>query len=149
MMPGSGEAISSSTVEQPMSSPPGIDLDALAARMIQNKGTTTFCVCGVRERFVSGGFCLYHSDHTASSSLVSSTAGHQQSTSNKTLLGRSLAGVFSGAAANLRSKLNNFHSSSEDANREMPSASIPVTVPGASDMKKQTYGEKSHALITA
>lgn len=76
---------------------------------------------------------------------------------------RSLAGVLSGAAANLKSKLSNFNSSSGDLSHsrssppsstqtdgfgrmgEQPSSSIPLTVPGAS---KNSIGREIAILGT-
>ena len=99
-------------IDHPTSSPPGVDLDAVAA-MIHNRGRSAPCP-----------------NHATSSSLFCSLVPPDTSNShqpgNAKPLGRTLAGVLSGAAANLRSKLTHMNTAPELSTPAAASAATTV-----------------------
>ena len=98
-------------IDHPTSSPPGVDLDAVAA-MIHNRGRSA--PCPNHAFFIS---LLFPRPPDTSNS-------HQPG--NAKPLGRTLAGVLSGAAANLRSKLTHMNTAPELSTPAAASAATTV-----------------------
>ena len=147
-MASGGEAPAPQSDTMTSSSPPGVDIDAIASAMMKRRGKKNNLKVFSQK---SQMYFLFDSDVSSSPIFNRSSSS---SSSNLTKPLNRLGGVFSGAAANLRSKFNPLSSSNSSSNSltllsdlgsgrsgEQAPTSIPITVPGATAGGSQANGE--------